>query len=150
MFKISKISWFVFIGYLALAIGTYFLIAYVSAARDLFTSTEFLLQFNLVWFGLLIVLYGLYALYQNYKRINRLGLDESLDTQFLIVLTFIFMTIYATMDFYAFIYQDSLSQTMQFAIESTAKVIFYGAFVAGILSILLPKLLRWIRKDSGV
>ena len=149
MLKISKISWLVFLGYLALGIATYFLIAYVESAQDLFRSTEFFLQFNLVWFGLLIVIYGLYALYLNYKRINRLGLDESLDTQFLIVLTFIFMTIYAIMDFYSFINDKTLSDTMKFAIESTAKVFFYGAFVSGLFSIILPKLLKWLKKESS-
>ena len=149
MFKISKISWLVFLGYMALGIGTYILIAYFTEAKNLFESTEFLLQFNLVWFGLLIVAYGLYALIQNYRRINRLGLDESLDTQFLIVLTFVFMTIYAIIDFYSYANASTLTSDMVFTLESTGKVFFYGAFMSGLLSIILPKFLRWWNKSPS-
>ena len=150
MLKISKISWLVLIGYLLLGLVTYFLIAYYQAAQDLFTATEFILQFNLVWFGLLIMLYGIYALFQNYRRIKRLGLEESLDTQFLIVVTFVFMTIYATLDFYSFVNNLDTSSAIGFAIESTAKVFFYGAFMSGLLSIILPKIMAWWKKSSGV
>ena len=148
MLKVSKISWLVFIGYIALAIFTFLTIRYLNFARNLFSTTEFFLQFNLVWFGLLIVVYGLYALFQNYRRINRLGLDESLDIQFLIVLTFIFMTIYGVLDFYMYM-NPNLSSNLTDAIESTAKVIFYGAFMAALMSIVLPKLLNWWNKRSG-
>ena len=147
MLKISKISWLVFLGYVALGVGTYILITYFEQAKNLFEQTEFLLQFNLVWFGILIVAYGLYALLQNYRRINRLGLDESLDTQFLIVLTFVFMTIYAIIDFYS--YSNTLSSDMAFTLESTGKVFFYGAFMSGLLSIILPKFLKWWNKSPS-
>jgi hypothetical protein len=153
MLKISKISWLVLLGYITLGVGTFISIAYLSEAEDLFRKTEFFMQFNLVWFGLIIVFYGLYALYQNYKRISRLGLEESLDTQFLIVLTFIFMTIYAIMDFLNSDLSSpfKIGQSFTFATESTAKVFLYGAFMAGFLSILLPKLLKWMKKSkSGV
>lgn len=142
MLKISKLSWLVFLAYMVLGIGTFILIDYFSQARDLFKQTNFLLQFNLVWFGFLITAYGLFALIQNYRRINRLGLDESLDTQFGIVLTFVFMTIYAIFDFYSYAYVDPTSQ-LAFTLEATGKVFFYGAFVAGISSILVPKVLKW-------
>ena len=136
MFKISKISWLIFLGYIALAIFTFVSIRYINFFKNLFDATQFYLQFNLVWFGLLIVIYGLYALIQNYKRINRLGLEESLDTQFLIVLTFIFMTIYGIIDF--FIYENpQLDSNLEAALQSTAKVIFYGAFVSALMSIVI-------------
>lgn len=149
MFKISKISWLVFLGYIVLGIVTFFLIDNLKSAQNLFTSTEFLLQFNLVWFGFFIMLYGLYALFQNYRRIKRLGLEESLDTQFLIVATFFFMTIYAILDFYSYVNKISSDSTFGFALESTAKVFFYGAFMTGLLSIILPKLMQWFKKSSG-
>ena len=75
------------------------------------------------------MLYGLYALFQNYRRINRLGLEESLDTQFLIVATFFFMTIYAMIDFYSYVNTINPESTFGFALESTEKVLFYGAFM---------------------
>lgn len=148
MLKVSKISWLVLIGYIALAIFTFITLRYLTFARSLFSTTEFLLQFNVVWFGILIVVYGLYALLQNYRRINRLGLNESLDTQFLIVLTFIFMTIYGIMQFYLYS-NTNLSSDLSDAIRSTAQVIFYGAFVAALMSIVLPKILNWWNKRSG-
>ena len=151
MLKISKIAWLVFIGYIGLGIFTFFSIEYLASARDLFQSTEFYLQFNLIWFGLLITAYGLYALIQNYRRINRLGLDESLDIQFLIVLTFLFITVYAILDFYLYINVDSISSNLSFALESTGKVFLYGALLSGLLSIFLPKFLKWWHKSpSGV
>ena len=149
MLKISKLSWLVFLGYLAIGIFTYLSISYFTVAKDLFSSTEFLMQFNLVWFGLLILFYGAYALAQNYRRIKRLGLEESLDTQFLIVLTFFFMTIYAILDFWVYINEGSIGKDLAFALESTGKVFFYGAFMSGFLSILLPKLLTWWGKRSS-
>ena len=146
MLKISKISWLVLLGYLALGVFTYLSISLSTVAKDLFSQTEFLMQFNLVWFGLLILFYGVYALAQNYRRIKRLGLEESLDTQFLIVLTFFFLTIYAIIDFWIYINQNTLSDSLSVALESTGKVFFYGAFMAGLLRILLPKLLSWWKK----
>lgn len=149
MLKISKLSWLVFLAYLALGIFTFFSINYSSFAQNLFSQTEFLMQFNLVWFGFIILLYGIYALAQNYRRISRLGLEESLDTQFLIVLTFFFMTIYAIMDFWVYINQQTMSANLSIAMESTGKVFFYGAFVSGLFSILLPKLLTWWKKRKA-
>lgn len=140
--KISLITWIILFLYIALGFFTFFSINYFQSARELFESTDFFMQFNLVWFGALIVLYGLYALVQNYRRINRLGLNESLDTQFLIVMSFLFLLMHVTIDFFVYT-QTQLTEVEKFPYESTSQVMLYGALVSGLLSIILPKLLAW-------
>ena len=111
--------------------------------KKLFEDTFFFMEFNLIWFGIIIVLYGFYALYQNYNRMKRLGTKESLDTQFLITMAFLFLTLAAALDFMISSSSPiSLTQAQAFAIEATSKVLFYGTMVAGLFSILIPKIIR--------
>ncbi|MFW9996559.1 MAG: hypothetical protein ACFFD4_31230 [Candidatus Odinarchaeota archaeon] len=140
---ISKWSWLVVIFYILLALFTYFSIAYFEEAASLFEDTKFWMEFNFLWFGLIIVVYGIYALYQNYSRMKRLGRTDPLDTQLMIVMTFIFLTLYITLEFVLYATPESFTETQLFAIDSTAKVILYGALLCGLLSIIMPKMRGW-------
>lgn len=144
--KISNISWLLFILYIGLSFFTFISISYSNEAKQIFTDSEFLMYFNLIWFGLIIVIYGLYALLMNYKRISRLGLNEKLDTQFLIVLSFFFLTIHVILDFYLYI-ESSIDSQLIFAINSTSQVLLYGALMAGLFSIILPKIITKLDKN---
>ena len=143
---ISKWSWLLVLLYLFLGNFTFFYILYNNFARHLFMSSEFLMQFNVVWFGLLIVFYGLYALIRNYKRISRLGINDTLDTQFLIVMMFFFLTVSLILNFIIY-FNTSLTSDQVFALSSLSSVIMYGALVLGLFSIILPKLLLRKRKS---
>lgn len=144
--KISNFSWLLFILYIGLSFFTFISISYSNEAKQIFTDSEFLMYFNLIWFGLIIVIYGLYALLMNYKRISRLGLNEKLDTQFLIVLSFFFLTIHVILDFYLYI-ENSIDSQLIFAINSTSQVLLYGALMAGLFSIILPKIITKLDKN---
>ena len=136
---LSKWSWIAVIFYLFLGIFTFFSILYSDLARQIFSSTEFFMQFNFLWFGSLIVLYGFYALIRNYQRISRLGINSSLDTQFLIVMMFLFLTGSLLFNFILY-FDTSLTSSESLAISSLSSVIMYGALVFGLLSIIIPKL----------
>ncbi|MHA2363772.1 MAG: hypothetical protein ACXAC7_07425 [Candidatus Hodarchaeales archaeon] len=145
---ISIWSWLIVILYVLLGVLTFIGISSLESAEDLFRDTEFLMKFNFVWFGLIIVIYGIYALFNNYNRMKRLGRQDSLDTQFLIIMTFVFLTIHVLLDFILYNFPDEFDVTQTFAITSTSEVILYGAFVCGLLSIILPKILAWRRSKS--
>ena len=96
---LHKISIFISLGYIAIGFVTYFLLLQFKFARDLFRDTELIIFINAVWFSLGIVGYGLFSLNKNYRRIKLTGIKQSIDTQFLIVLAFLFFSINQIVDF---------------------------------------------------
>ncbi|MDH5401673.1 MAG: hypothetical protein OEY49_04205 [Candidatus Heimdallarchaeota archaeon] len=138
----SKLSYFIFIGYLALSFVTYFLIVYFDWANDLFDQTELIIKINAVWFSLGIVSYGIFALRRNLKRAKLSDLELKLDTQFLIVVAFLFFGIKQIIDLLLLMFKN-LEEQEVFALNNTGKVLEFGGFMAGLLSIYLGR-----RKNS--
>ena len=140
---LSKWSIVIVLAYFLLALFTLVSIALSKQLEQLFKETFFFMEFNLVWFGIIIVIYGFYSLYRNYNRMKRLGTKEPLDTQFLIVMAFLFLTLSATLSFLTSSGSPfSFTEVQSFAIDATSKVMLYGAFVAGLFSIIIPKIVR--------
>ncbi|MDH5645823.1 MAG: hypothetical protein OEZ01_07435 [Candidatus Heimdallarchaeota archaeon] len=134
----SKLTYFVIIGYVILAITTLYLIITFNWARNLFTDTKLIIKINAVWFSLGIVLYGFYSIRKNIKRANLSDLDLKLDTQLLIVMAFCFFGIKQLLDLILLI-DNQLSEVFILAITNTGIVLEFGGFMSGLISIYLGR-----------
>ncbi len=134
---ITKISLLIFFGYILLGVLTYALEAYFDWARVLFSNTQIIILVNAVWFSATIVIYGIYSLSKNYKRVRLQKLRESLDSQFMIVTAFLFFSIKQVIDL--IIYLKVSNSDILTALADTGKVFEFGGFMAGLASIYLAR-----------
>ena len=131
---IHPISWFIFLGYLLMALLTYLLILHFQVARQLFEDTALIVNINAVWFSLGIVIYGVFALSKNYRRAKLSNLRMVLDTQFLIVMAFLLFGLKQVLDLVLYLDSTASSEFIT-AVSNTGKVLEFGGFVAGLASI---------------